>query len=111
MLGRGIIGNPGLIGEIKDNQPPTIEQLKQFHDEIYGGYEAIMSGERNVLFKMKELWFYMGNLFEDSKKELKQIKKATKAVEYKTAVNTLFREKNLKEKREWNMAKGGNDGD
>ncbi len=111
MLGRGIIGNPGLIGEIKDNQPPTIEQLKQFHDEIYGGYEVIMSGERNVLFKMKELWFYMGNLFEDSKKELKQIKKATKAVEYKTAVNTLFREKNLKEKREWNMAKGGNDGD
>lgn len=92
MLGRGIIGNPGLISEIKENHSMTMEQFKQFHDEVYHGYEEIMSGERNVLFKMKELWFYMGRLFEENKKELKQIKKCTRASEYEAIVGKLLEE-------------------
>lgn len=90
MLGRGVIGNPALLGQIIDGKFIEKDKLKLFHDIVYQGYEEIMSGEKNVLFKMKELWFYMGNLFEDSQKVMKQIKKATKGAEYKSAVEQLF---------------------
>lgn len=95
MLGRGVIGNPALLGQIINGTVPNKAQLKQFHDKVYEGYEEIMSGERNVLFKMKELWFYMGNLFEDSQKLMKQMKKTTKGAEYRSLVERLFLEHDL----------------
>lgn len=55
-----------------------------------------MSGEKNTLFKMKELWFYMGPLFEDSDKFLKKIKKANRLKDYEIAVAQLLRERELK---------------
>ena len=55
-----------------------------------------MSGDKNVLFKMKELWFYMGYLFEDSGKFLKKIKKANRLKEYEGAVLELLRERELR---------------
>ena len=90
MLGRGILRNPTLIDQLQNGIYPKKEALKLFHDTIYEGYETIMSGERNVLFKMKEFWFYFGTLFEDSQKELKQIKKVTKGIEYHRLVEQIF---------------------
>ena len=95
MLGRGIIGNPALLGQIINGTLPNKEELKRFHDKIYEGYEETISGEKNLLFKMKEIWFYMGNLFVDSQKAMKQIKKATKAIQYRATVERLFLEHEL----------------
>lgn len=96
MLGRGVIANPALIDEINGTGTLTKERWKQFHDEVYEGYQEIMSGEKNTLFKMKELWFYMGHLFEDSDKFLKKIKKANRLKDYEIAVAQLLRERELK---------------
>jgi len=93
MLGRGILKNPGLIGEIKGRARVDIDTIKAFHDEILDGYVKIMSGDRNTLFKMKEIWGYLGELFEDCEKQLKKIKKANRVVEYQSAVNELIRMK------------------
>ncbi|KRU26702.1 dihydrouridine synthase [Clostridium sporogenes] len=38
MLGRGILANPGLINEIKNNTTIDKEVLKEFHDEILNKY-------------------------------------------------------------------------
>ena len=95
MLGRGIIGNPALLGQIINGTLPNKEELKRFHDKIYEGYEETISGEKNLLFKMKEIWFYMGDLFVDSQKAMKQIKKATKAIQYRATVERLFLEHEL----------------
>ena len=57
---------------------------------IYGEYQEISSGERNVLFKMKELWFYMANLFEGSEKLMKKIKKSEKLKDYEKVIRVLF---------------------
>ena len=65
-------------------------QLRIFHDELLEEYRVIMSGDRNALFKMKEIWSYMGELFEDGEKSLKKIKKANYLADYKIAVNELF---------------------
>ncbi len=91
MFGRGLIANPDLVGHIVGINRLNNQILKEFHDTIYDGYEQIMSGERDVLFKMKELWFYMIHLFPEAEKYGKQIKKAQKGSDYKAVVTSLFK--------------------
>lgn len=90
MIGRGLLTNPGLIREIKNGESLKKEELKIFHDRILAGYEEMMSGDRNVLFRMKELWFYMIGLFGEGEKHAKQIKKSQTVREYKQAVESIF---------------------
>ena len=78
MIGRGLIANPQLAEMFTEDGRPDKVRWKAFHDEICAGYEDIMSGERNVLFKMKELWNYMLPMFEDGEKIGKKIKKSVK---------------------------------
>ena len=57
MLGRGVLANPALFGEIRGTEKLSKERLWEFHERLLADYTQEMSGERNVLFKMKELWF------------------------------------------------------
>lgn len=50
----------------------------------------MLSGDRNVLFRMKELWFYMIHLFGEHEKYAKQIKKAQTVAEYRHIVEVVF---------------------
>lgn len=84
MIGRGIIHNPGLLTNFDK------EILLSFHNMILEEYIKISSGERNVLFKMKELWFYMLAMFENVEKIGKKIKKTERLKEYEAIINMLF---------------------
>lgn len=90
MLGRGIIANPALVNEIEGDKAQLREKLLGFHNAIYEEYQQISSGDRNVLFKMKELWFYMANLFVGSEKLMKKIKKSEKLKDYEKVIQALF---------------------
>lgn len=90
MLGRGVLANPALLMGIKGGEGLTMPVLKEYHDLLYNGYQQEMNGERDVLFKMKELWFYIGALFPDAEKQLKKIKKANHSYEYEAAVFAIF---------------------
>ena len=90
MIGRGIIGNPGLMGEIKGQEVADKEQIRRFHDRLYEDYRSLGMGGKNVLFKMKEIWCYLGQSFPGCEKQLKRIKKAEKADRYEEAVNAIF---------------------
>ncbi len=92
MLGRGIIENPGLLGEIKGQGRVSLEQLRHFHDRLYEEYQSLNMGDKVVLFKMKEIWCYLGRSFSGCEKPLKQIKKAEKRDRYEEAVERCFRE-------------------
>ncbi|MDE7268469.1 MAG: tRNA-dihydrouridine synthase family protein [Lachnospiraceae bacterium] len=104
MVGRGILRNPALITQLSEHANNVLcsndmqsahvakETLKSFHDEIFEGYAAQMSGETPTLFKMKDLWTYLIESFKASDKYLKKIRKASTYSEYKIAVNNLFRE-------------------
>ena len=96
MMGRGLVANPGLAGEIKTGERLEKQRLKAFHDEILAGYEQTISGDRNVLFKMKELWAYMVQLFDCGEKQVKKIRKSQHLTDYCCAVDSLFREVDLK---------------
>lgn len=102
MLGRGMIANPQLTeafyqGEVSLTNICTEQELdyvrwKAFLDELCYGYEHIMSGGRNVLFKLKEVWSYMISFFPEGERYGKKIKKAKTVAEYQMIVNALFRE-------------------
>lgn len=95
MIGRGILANPGLIDEIKENKFITKEILKQFHDEIFENYTILLKEDKNAMYRIKELWGYMSHIFTNNKKYYKKIKKAQKAIDYKVAVNSLFAEQEI----------------
>ena len=95
MIGRGILANPGLIDEIKENKFITKEILKQFHDEIFENYTILLKEDKNAMYRMKELGGYMSHIFTNNKKYYKKIKKAQKAIDYKVAVNSLFAEQEI----------------
>ncbi len=90
MMGRGILANPGLLCPVQEK-----ERVKEFHDCLYDAYcreYLIEAGQKVVLFKMKEIWCYLMNTFENGKKYGKKIKKSQSLTDYETAVAALFRE-------------------
>jgi tRNA-dihydrouridine synthase len=95
MLGRGILANPGLIDEIKNNTFMDKEVLKNFHDEVFNGYRELFNEDKNAIFRMKELWGYMIYIFSDNKKYAKRIKKAQRVDDYNEAVLSLFTEQEI----------------
>ena len=97
MLGRGLIANPALIGEIKNNHVIDKQVIKAFHDAVYAGYQEISSGDKNVLFKMKEFWFYMVHLFAESDKYAKKIRKTDRLRDYEAIISKLFQELDIAE--------------
>lgn len=90
MLGRGIISNPGLVDELAGEGRPGTERIRKFHDQIYREYQELGMGDKNVLFKMKEIWCYLGQSFPGYEKQLKKIKKAEHLDRYEDAVETIF---------------------
>ena len=108
MVGRGLLANPRLLEELRawESCPAAgrggvwtereKDRLRAFCDDILAGYCAVMSGDRNVLFKMKELWGYMGELFEEPQKYIKRIRKAERLSAYEAAVSALFAECGLR---------------
>lgn len=97
MVGRGVLVNPNLIGNIKDGRTLDKVTLKAFHDQLREEYGKVLSGDRNLLFKMKELWFYLHHCFTEPEKYYKKIKKAEKLSAYEVAVSALFREQEIRE--------------
>ena len=113
MLGRGLLRNPLLAEEIRKEMEQSgreslaarrgdipagpgdaggdEERMKAFHDRLYGDYQSAMSGEKNVLFKMKEFWVYAGHSFPGAEKCLKKIKKASRLAEYEGAVSEIWK--------------------
>ena len=95
MFGRGLITNPALIGQIQIGKAPDKQTLRQFHDEILEEYQAVLSGDKNVLFRMKELWNFMAPAFTNHEKYSKKIRKALTIAKYQEAVQSLFAEQDL----------------
>jgi len=95
MLGRGLITNPGLISDIRKEPRINKKILKEFHDRLYEDYKKVLSGDKPVLYKMKELWLYMILMFTDHTKYIKKIKKAERLSDYDEAVASLFREQDI----------------
>ncbi len=99
MLGRGLLANPGLVGYLLAQNYPEKIVIKEFHDRVYQDYQKVLFGDRNVLFKMKELWYYMIMPFSNHEKYAKRIRKAERLSDYEIVVESLFREQEYEVKQ------------
>ena len=100
MMGRGIMMNPFLMEEIAEETTRKVsgkmtaarkaDRLEKFHRLLCDGYAHVMSGDRPVLFKMKELWGFLIHSCPEEEKLMKKIRKAQHLEEYERVVSELF---------------------
>ena len=95
MIGRGLLRNPALVREIKYGQKLTKRELLAMHDALYEGYQEYLSGDKNVLYKMKEFWNNAAVMFTNHEKYAKKIRKVQTLKNYEQAVNALFSDQQL----------------
>ena len=95
MLGRGFVGNPGIIGQIGHKETPqgseedgvkSADTLKRFTDRLLNDYIRVMDNEVNAMHKMKEVWIYINQFNPGNEKAFKKIKKSHILSEYQAGV-------------------------
>ncbi len=118
MLGRGILTNPFLAEEIKASVIASeakqssketnhldchaslaMTKTERLHNYVIDLYEDRLQhagGSPKVLGRMKELWSYLMNSFEEPQAVWRKIKKINALKEYKEAVETVFKEIKIK---------------
>ena len=95
MLGRGILANPFLAEQIKNDKASTHDKTERLHNYVIDLYEDRLhhaGGSPKVLGCMKELWSYLMNSFEEPQVVWRKIKKINALKEYEEAVETIFKE-------------------
>ena len=110
MLGRGILTNPFLAEQIADTRsvspqgqtvgthrmrPPTHDKTDRLHNYVVDLYDDRLhhaGGRPKVLGRMKELWSYLMNSFEDPQVVWRKIKKLNALKDYEEAIESIFKE-------------------
>ncbi len=97
MIGRGALQNPALFrmlrAEEEGKNPKAYalqkSELRPYLDELFENYSREMSGDVQVMFKMKELWAHLKVLFPGSEKAMKKLKKAKTRADYESFLNEI----------------------
>ena len=95
MLGRGILAHPFLAEQIKNDIADSDDKTERLHNYVLDLYEDRLrhaGGSPKVLGRMKELWSYLMNSFEEPQVVWRKIKKINALKEYEDAVETIFKE-------------------
>ncbi len=92
MVGRGVCANPALVRQLEGGEKLQKAELKEFLDELSAGLLASGFGEHFALARLKELWYYMQDMFPGGEKNIKQLKRSKYISDYNEALNALFSE-------------------
>ncbi|OGR12880.1 MAG: tRNA dihydrouridine synthase DusB [Desulfobacterales bacterium RIFOXYA12_FULL_46_15] len=92
MIGRGLLSNPFLAEAIKGipSKGNKTARLKNFHDDLFLGYQKIYSGPAHLIGRMKGFWSYFGPSFRKKEKSLKNIMKSESINRYKDISADFF---------------------
>lgn len=92
MIGRGLFSRPSLVAEWlageEWDEKRRHEALMRLHAMVYGHYRDTLSGDAQVLGKVKPFWEYLAPSLD--RKAMKAIKKATTLRKYDEAVRMIF---------------------
>lgn len=91
MCGRGVLRNPSLFRELKGGEKASKDEIAGFLKRILDDYTPVMSGEIPTLYKMKEIWSYLGDSFDRDCKEYKKLMKSKSLSEYKIYEKQILR--------------------
>lgn len=84
MIGRGLIGNPGMLSGT------NTRQLERFHSALLEEYTEVFGGSRNAMFRLKENWSYLLPHFPGSEKLGKRLRKTTDIAEFRAVSAEIF---------------------
>ena len=87
MIGRGLIGDPGMLME----NGTDIRVLEAFWDTLFDEYVANFGGPRNAMFRLKEHWSYLISHFENAEKLAKQLRKTTDLTQFKEITKQILK--------------------
>ena len=105
MLGRGFVGNPGIIEQIghkdafqgyEEDGAKAADTLKKFTDKLLNDYIRVMDNEVNAMHKMKEVWIYINQFNPGNEKAFKKIKKSHRLSEYRAGVEEFVNSMQMK---------------
>ncbi len=99
MLGRGLLAHPELAGCLLQGETAgvTKEQLHHYILLLQERYSEVFSGEIPVLFKMKEIWTFLIDSFQDGERFRKKIHKCQRLSDYQRIREELFLNLELKQ--------------
>ncbi len=86
MLGRGLIGDPGMLSP----GGTDAKTLAAFYDALLEEYLSAFGGSRNAMFRLKEHWRYLLCRFRGSGKYAKALRKTTDLNEYRSLTAQIF---------------------
>ncbi len=97
MMGRGLVANPALAREIIGGKEMSLDELKGFMTDLEKNYKIEIPADESIMHKMKEIWFYVGNLLvtkdgAESEPLIHKIRTAKNIAEYRNAVRNVYRE-------------------
>ena len=87
MLGRGLIGDPGLLTP----GGTTLPALESFYRELLEQYTRTFGSARNAMFRLKENWRYLFCNFQNAEKLSKKLRKTTDLAQYEALTAEIFR--------------------
>ena len=92
MIGRGLLADPLLALKIRGDKIENEKRaVYEYLDTLWNEYLKELSGERDVLFRMKELWYYLEWHYPDDADMVGRIRKSRSAAEYKALVSQMLR--------------------
>ena len=97
MIGRGLLQNPALLSQ----KPVTRTLIRDFHEELFDRYQAMLGSEHATTGRMKEIWLLMSGMFEPDKKYIKRLQQCKNAAELNGAVMAIICELPLKSPSEF----------
>ena len=86
MLGRGLVGDPGMLTP----GGTDVRTLEKFHDHLLEEYSVCFGSTRNAMFRMKENWHYLSLHFDGGEKLFKSLRKTTDITEYRQITTEIF---------------------
>jgi tRNA-dihydrouridine synthase len=96
MIGRGLLADPFLPGDIKQVGFGTMEERKQqvrrFVEDLYYGYRKHHSDSLHSISIMKEFWEYLSFSFDRPNRVFSLVKKTKTFDDYEDAVSKVFGE-------------------
>lgn len=92
MLGRGLMGDPALARKAAGGPPAGREELRGFVEQLYEEYCRDYGNRNAAMLRMKELWYYLLGLFDDSARHAKMLRKARTPEEYESCAAAILRD-------------------
>lgn len=97
MIGRGLLANPQLGEQLNSyicgreyTDVLDLNRFMAFHADLIAGYRSEMNCERDVLFRMKELWTYLSRSFAGSDEIVRKINRINALDDYMIFVRNLL---------------------